>query len=108
MDKEAAAQYAEETTYCWRDAFIFLPAAETLRFFFLYVQLVSRCKSLFYRQHIALILYNSGACRLHDIWAIVEAQGAICKMLRLIPSVCQAQTLWVGGTEGVFINVAAC
>lgn len=37
MDKEAAAQYAEETAYCRRDAFIFLPAAETPRFFSFYM-----------------------------------------------------------------------
>lgn len=34
MDKEAAAQYAAETVYCQRDAFIFLPAAKTPRFSF--------------------------------------------------------------------------
>lgn len=34
MDKEAAAQYAAVTTYCWRDAFIFLPAAKTPHFSF--------------------------------------------------------------------------
>lgn len=35
MDKEAAAQYAGDTAYCWRDAFIFLPAAETPHFLYM-------------------------------------------------------------------------
>lgn len=51
MDKAAAIQYAEDTVHCRRDAFISLLAAETLHFLYMcHVQLVSRCKSLFYCQ----------------------------------------------------------
>lgn len=55
MDKEAAVQYAGDTAYCRRDAFISLLAAETLHFLYMcHVHVVSRCKSLFYCQATAL------------------------------------------------------
>lgn len=95
MDKEAAAQYAAETTYCRRDAFIFLPAAKTPRFSFYMCSLsqdVNHCFTVSTQRPS----FAAAACCLHDIWAIVKAQGAICSALRLIPSVCQtvALTWW--------------
>lgn len=54
MDKEAAAQYAAEMAYCLRDAFIFLPAAKTLRFSFYMCSLsedVNHCFTVSTQRH---------------------------------------------------------